>query len=121
MRSDPTNIFEEFWQVYPRKVGKPLAIKAWNRAMKGSGHDKPLVGAAIVSGLWRWVHSREWLDRIFIPYPATFLNQRRWEDEPTPWRPRQKTGEAPEPSEYGVRPNPRVLERERERQALLRK
>ena len=34
----------------------------------------------MAAGLSKWMAS--WTDRQFIPYPATWLNQRRWEDEP---------------------------------------
>lgn len=42
------------------------------------------LGAAL-EGLERWKGSRDWLKDggQFIPHPATFLNQRRWEDNPT--------------------------------------
>lgn len=41
--------------------------------------------AAALEGLERWKGSRDWLKDggQFIPHPATFLNQRRWEDNPT--------------------------------------
>jgi hypothetical protein len=39
----------------------------------------------IMTGLSRWAKSTDWLrdDGQFIPYPATWLNGRRWEDEVT--------------------------------------
>lgn len=68
--------FDEFWQTYPRKVGKPDASKAWMRVVP----DR----AAIIQGLDAWKKSSEWLKDggRFIPHPSTFLNQRRWEDKP---------------------------------------
>ena len=67
--------FDSFWAFYPKKVGKPAAKKAWRGAHLKS-EEVPLVAA----GLSKWMAS--WTDRQFIPYPATWLNQRRWEDEP---------------------------------------
>jgi len=67
--------FEVFWREYPRKVGKLKAERIWDRHRLH--HNK------IMSGLRRWMTSLDWIDVQFIPYPATFLNQRRWEEEPT--------------------------------------
>ncbi|MEZ5781186.1 MAG: helix-turn-helix domain-containing protein [Rhizobiaceae bacterium] len=68
--------FDDFWQAYPNKVGKPVAIKAFLKA-------KPDM-AALMDGLAKWKASPGWQkDRgRFIPHPTTFLNQRRWEDMP---------------------------------------
>lgn len=64
--------FQEFWMSYPKKVGKPAAMSSWR------GMSKPEKVAAT-----RNVKAREWPEnRQYIPNPATFLNQRRWEDEP---------------------------------------
>ena len=64
--------FEEFWRAWPNKVGKPAAKRAFRRVASES--------AQILSGLERYVKTkppgRDWLN------PATFLNQRRWEDSP---------------------------------------
>lgn len=62
--------FETFWKAYPRKVGKGAALAAWQKARKLA---EP---ARIVASL-----DRKWPEQKFIPHPATFLNQRRWEDE----------------------------------------
>ena len=66
--------FDIFWKAYPRKVGKPAAQKAW-KGIKGiESHS-----GEVLAGVSRWI--AHWTDKQFIPYPATFLNQRRWEDE----------------------------------------
>lgn len=68
--------FVEFWTAYPRKVGKGEAEKAWQRA-------KVPVGTVLAALSWQ-ANSADW-ERDggqFIPYPATYLNQRRWEDVP---------------------------------------
>jgi hypothetical protein len=70
----------DFWNDYPRKIGKFMArkaflsVKPWNQATCD----------AIFEGLDRWVnHWRDnEIERKFIPYPATWINQHRWEDEP---------------------------------------
>ena len=65
--------FDRFWNAYPRKVGKPAAEKAWNKIRHRTN---------LMEGLEAWKKTEQWQDEKFIPYPATFLNQRRWEDEP---------------------------------------
>lgn len=70
----PCNGFARFWSVWPNKVGKPAAEKAFKR-VAGEVED-------ILAGVERYVATkppdRPWLN------PATFLNQRRWEDQPAP-------------------------------------
>ena len=70
--------FTAFWDAYPRKVGKPQALKAWLRI-----RPDPETVTAISAGLTRWIRvwDRRGEDgRQFIPYPATFLNQERWKE-----------------------------------------
>ena len=71
---------QDFWAEYPRKVGKFMARKAW---IKVEPWDQETCDE-IFSGLSRWL--AYWRSRgtepDFIPYPATWLNQHRWEDEP---------------------------------------
>lgn len=71
-----TEDFETFWSAYPRKVGKGGAFKAWQK-QKPEPIEKVL-------RLIRKYKSTEWanIETRFIPHPATWLNQRRWEDEP---------------------------------------
>lgn len=77
--------FERFWSLYPRKVKKPSALKAWNKQKV-----TPENFEQIVASLARSVSSIEWKKAggQYIPHPATWLNDRRWEDEPpTPLSP----------------------------------
>lgn len=70
--------FDLFWSVYPKKVGKKDAIKAWNKLKP----DENLV-KAIIEGVERWKGTEQWNKDggQYIPYPATFLRQERWNDE----------------------------------------
>jgi len=70
----------DFWRDYPRKICKFMARKAFLRIKPWNQETCD----AIFAGLDRWVnHWRDnEIDRQFIPYPATWLNQHRWEDEP---------------------------------------
>jgi hypothetical protein len=73
----PTAHFDAFWQMYPRKVNKPGAAAAWHRQ-----HGDEVV-SQIKADLARRVLDESWTkdNGKFIPHPATYLNQRRWEDE----------------------------------------
>ena len=71
-----TDRFDEFWACYPKRVGKEPARKAWTRIAGANG-----LAGEIIEGIARWKQNRQWDDPRFIPNPATFLNQRRWEDE----------------------------------------
>ncbi len=72
--------FVEFYGAYPKKRAKQDAMKAWMKLKP----DEELF-EKIMTGLSRWAKSTDWLrdDGQFIPYPATWLNGRRWEDEVT--------------------------------------
>ncbi len=70
--------FLEFWQHYPRKVGKQAANKAWILAKrKGLTLDVALSAIEIQRTWDKWQEG-------FIVNPSTWLNQARWEDEPPP-------------------------------------
>ena len=68
--------FEDFWKAYPKKVGKPAALRAFKTAKA-----EP---ALLMAGLSVWLKSTEWQKDKgqYIPHPSTFLNQRRWENRP---------------------------------------
>jgi len=69
-------LFEQFWSAYPKKVAKQAAFKTFRNIPKIEATlDK------ILAGVEKWENSGQWQDPQFIPYPATFLNQKRWEDE----------------------------------------
>ena len=71
--------FDLFWHDYPRKTGKGAAWKAW-----ASLKPTDQIVTAIVKALEWQRHQPSWLKDggQFIPHPATWLNGRRWEDEP---------------------------------------
>jgi len=68
--------FQTFWDSYPRKVAKLDALKAW---VKGACDGKL---GEILAGLESWKRTEQWGDVEKIPYPATFLNGRRWQETP---------------------------------------
>ena len=76
--------FDVFWNEYPRKVDKQAAMKAWKKIKP----DEPLM-EKIISAVREWKHSDQWTKENgqYIPYPATWLNKRRWEDIPEKKKP----------------------------------
>ncbi len=70
--------FSRFWAAYPRKVGKQAAKKSWSRL-----HPSEELTQAILQAVEAQKQSRQWRENNgqFIPNPATWLNQGRWEDE----------------------------------------
>ena len=73
--------FENFWKLYPRKVCKNDAIRSWDKIVK-EGLTLDLF-TEIIKGLYRARLSRDWTKEngTYIPYPATWLNGKRWTDE----------------------------------------
>jgi|LakMenE18May11ns_1017448.scaffolds.fasta_scaffold9959000_27 hypothetical protein len=63
--------FDSFYSSYPKKVAKPNARKAWDKNKCNLEQVLPALEK----------HKKTWSDPQFIPHPATWLNQRRWEDE----------------------------------------
>ncbi len=72
--------FEDFWKVYPKKKSKGAARKAFENALKKEG----VTGDVLIDAVNRQRYGSQWTkdNGQFIPYPATWLNQERWEDEP---------------------------------------
>ena len=82
--------FPMFWEAYPRKVGKKAALKCW-------GNIKPSKDLAIsiveaVHAQTAQHHFQNGRGEDFIPNPATWLNQGRWDDEITgPPKPKMRS------------------------------
>lgn len=70
--------FARFWNIYPRKVGKGAAYKAWKKL---SGIDKATVQHVISQHAAAWA---AWpaSEQAFIPHPTTWLQQARYDDPP---------------------------------------
>ena len=71
-------LFERFWNAYPKKKGKESARRAWKKLAPDMALCRVMSKALDrqrQSGDWQWEGGQ------FIPYPATWLNGRRREDE----------------------------------------
>ena len=69
--------FDAFWSAYPKKSGKGAAEKSFSK-----------ISLALLPQMLSAIDAQKQSDQWkkdggqFIPNPATWLNQRRWEDEP---------------------------------------
>lgn len=73
--SIPSELFDAFWEAYPRKIAKAAAEKAFRKAMKSKDAPKmPELLAAIET------YKAGLTDLQYCCHAATWLNQRRWED-----------------------------------------
>lgn len=72
-------MFTRFWEAYPRHEAKAVALRAFEKLNPGEALLQTMLTA-----IERWKKTAQWTDDegTYIPYPATWLNQRRWEDEP---------------------------------------
>ena len=73
------SIFESFWKVYPRKIGKEKC-RNWFKSHK----PKEVLVQQMIEAIEVQKKSKQWSDPQYIPHPYTWLNQGRWEDELTP-------------------------------------
>lgn len=67
--------FDRFWAEYPKKVGKGQAQKAFSKI------SVPV--ETLIEAVHRQKNSVQWQKDggQYIPNPATWLNQKRWEDD----------------------------------------
>lgn len=71
--------FDRFWAEYPKRVGKDAAWRSWQRLNPADDLTDQMLAAVV-----RHAQQPQWTkdDGQFIPNPATWLNQGRWQDEP---------------------------------------
>lgn len=71
-------LFDRFWEAYPRKASKKAAIKVFEKI----NPDEQLV-ETMISTIERAKTSDGWKREKgrFIPHPTTWLNGERWKDE----------------------------------------
>ena len=71
--------FETFWKAYPKRKSKGDA----ERAFKKINPDKPFLIKVMLPSIEKAKKSDDWLKENgqYIPYPATWLNAKGWEDE----------------------------------------
>ena len=70
--------FDEFWKIYPKKVGKEAARKSWMKVKPDKALFIKMLEAVEIAK-----KSKQWQkdNGQYIPNPSTWLNQGRWDDE----------------------------------------
>lgn len=71
-------LFDRFWTTYPKKVGKEKALRAFEKVHPTEDQLVRMLEAITEqSRVYSWSKAT-WK---YIPHTATWLNQKRWEDE----------------------------------------
>lgn len=85
--------FEQFWLIFPRKVAKADARKAWKQT-EGIRPDMDI----LLSKLKLQTMHEDWQrdGGRYIPYPASWLRGERWEDMLTIELPKLPTARRPD-------------------------
>ena len=72
---ESSHAFQEFWRVWPRRVAKAAAERAFSRCA-----TSPEVADQIMAAVQAQLPQLT-ADLKYCPYPTTWLNQKRYEDE----------------------------------------
>lgn len=78
------DISEKIYQAYPRKVGKPAALRAIRKAMQKFDPEW------LLEQTKAYAECRNGEPERFTPHPATWFNQERFNDDPSVWNPNRK-------------------------------
>lgn len=70
-------LFDRFWKAYPRKEGKPKALRTFEKLKV-----TPEILENMLSELNRQAKQKDWkhINTKFIPMAQTWLNRRDWEE-----------------------------------------
>lgn len=101
VRATADAMFDAFWTAYPRRAGKPAAIKAWKAALKRGADPSTLVALAAA-----FTKSTTTTDPKFIPYPQKWLNDERYNDEQPAEATQAKTYWTPPPPPREIADDP---------------
>ena len=71
--------FEEFMTLYPNKGDRGKARAAWNTLC--GKKNRPTI-QTVREAIADQKKSERWKNKKYIPLPATWINQNRWEDDP---------------------------------------
>ena len=89
VRDDYSEDFENWWKCYPRREAKGAAWKAWPKALATIQQAQDI--AQPIAVLWLIEVTRKFAESPkgqgnFVPHPATFLNEKRFDDDPGQWQ-----------------------------------
>lgn len=74
--------FSEWYDAFPLHASRTNAEKAWGQLTAAEREECIAESPA-------WIKAREGADRNYLPYPAKYLREKRWTDDPPP--PRSET------------------------------
>ncbi len=94
--------FAVWYSLYPRKVARKAAEKAWARIVLPASPFANKLVEQIMVGLRAQLPAMLKQERKFVPYPATWLNQKRFEDEIDAAKIRPRVIACPECGDTGV-------------------
>ena len=77
--TSPAHQAEMIYQAYPRKVARPAAIQAIRRALQAKSFDW------LLERVQMYAECVEGSSKKFIPHPATWFNQARYDDDESDW------------------------------------
>lgn len=77
------DLAELIYRIYPRHVAKPAALKAIHKALK------KYTSAYLIDKTTEYDSAVKGMERQFIPHPATWFNQERFNDDPKEWNPKE--------------------------------
>ena len=77
--TDKRSLFDEFWKIYPLKVGKGAALKAFSKAVRTTEAE------IIIKGATRYKLDPN-RSQAYTAHASTWLNAQRWLDEALPPR-----------------------------------
>jgi hypothetical protein len=72
--------FDSFWSLYPKKVDKGAAVRAFRRAIKNNDV------ALVIQGAKRYAEDPNLPEKQYIKNPATWLNAEAWNNPALPKR-----------------------------------
>lgn len=92
--------FDRFWDVYPRKVNKRDAQKAWAALNPTDELVEQIIEDVKERIRIDWASKQ----KCYIPHPATYIRGARWEDEHTP-ETSESTYQKKYPTRFEPQPN----------------
>lgn len=81
LRRKALESFEAWWKLYPRRDGKGAARHKWLK-MDDAERRAALEAVVTFGQVWALCSPEQ---ATMKPLPTTWLNQRRWEDDPAAW------------------------------------
>ena len=111
----PNSDFSAWWEIYPRKVARKAAEKAFSKALGDIQQSERADTATAAELLLRWTKDRVQsllsTDDKFRPHPATWLNDGRYRDAVTVSkfeRPIERIAPETKRGDYVVKPKMRA-------------